>query len=268
MAELDGMVALISGGTSGIGRASAELFLARGASVALCGIDQAETEQVAAALGAAHGADRVLARRVDVRSEEQVAEWVEASVDRFGRLDAVVTAAGVQTYGAAATTSAQAWERTLAVNVTGAFLVVKHALPHLRESGRGAVVAVSSVQAFICQTGVSAYSTSKGALNAFVRTVAIDEARHNVRANAVCPASVDTPMLRASARLFSDGTPEAEQATVDSWGAVHPLGRVARPAEIAEVITFLASERASFVSGVSLPVDGGLLCSVAVALPE
>ncbi|WP_394834274.1 SDR family oxidoreductase [Pendulispora rubella] len=267
MAEFDGKVALVSGGMSGIGRATVDLLLDRGASVALCGIDPRETERVAAELAGKAGT-RALARTADVTQESEVADLIAATVERFGRLDAVVMAAGVQTYGTAADTAAADWERTFAVNVTGAFLVVKHALPHLRASGRGAIVAVSSVQAFVCQSAVAAYSATKGAINAFIRTVALDEARHGVRANTVCPGSVDTPMLRASARRFSDGSPQGEQAMITQWGSAHPLGRIARPSEVAEVIAFLASERASFVTGTSLPVDGGLLCTVGVALPD
>jgi NAD(P)-dependent dehydrogenase (short-subunit alcohol dehydrogenase family) len=151
------------------------------------------------------------------------------------------------------------------VNLTGAFLAAKAALPQLRER-RGAIVLVSSVQAFVAQGGAAAYVTSKGAINAFARSLAIDEARFGVRANVVCPGSVDTPMLRTSARQSSDGTVAGEQARLAEWGKIHPLGRVARASEVGEVIAFLASERASFVTGASIPVDGGLTASVAVAV--
>lgn len=267
MSELSKKVALVTGGTSGIGLGAVEVLLRHGASVALCGIDPRQTDEVAERLTAEHGNGRVLAATADVTSESAIKSFADTAAQHFGGLDTVVTAAGIQTYGSAADVDLDLWNRTLAVNLTGAYLTVKAALPHVR-ARRGAIVMVSSAQAFVSQTGVSAYSASKGALNAFVRSLAIDEAAHGVRANAVCPASVDTPMLRAAARQFSDGTDAGEQAMVEKWGAMHPIGRVARPSEIGEVIAFLASDRASFVTGIAMPVDGGLLSSVAVAIPD
>ncbi len=259
----------MTGGTSGIGLGSVERLLARGAAVAFCGIDAEEAEQSAKNLARDYGDNRVFGQVADVTDERAVQRFVDESAEQLGGLDIVVTAAGIQTYGSAADTDLATWERTLAVNVTGSYLTAKHAIPHLRRrGGGGSIVVVSSVQAFVCQEGVSSYTASKGALNALVRSIAIDEARHGIRANAVCPASVDTPMLRAAARQFSDGTPTGEQALIDKWGAAHPLGRVAQPSEIGEVIAFLSSDRASFVTGISMPVDGGLLANVAVALPE
>lgn len=257
--ELDGKVALVTGGLSGIGRAAAELLSAHGAAVVCAGLGVPEP-------GSPHaGVEDVV---LDVTDEAAVAAVIGDVVDRHGRLDVLVTSAGVQRYAAAADTDSDEWDQVLAVNVTGAFLAVKHALPALRSSGAGAVVVVSSVQAFVTQSGVAAYTTSKGALNAFARSVAVDEAVHGVRANAVCPGSVDTPMLRASARRFSDGSDAGADKLVSQWGRNHPLGRVARADEVAEAIAFLASDRASFITGIALPVDGGLLAQVAVALPD
>ena len=153
-----------------------------------------------------------------------------------------------------------------AVNVKGVFFAAKAALPYLRRSTRGAVVVVSSVQAHATQAAVAAYAASKGALNALVRSMAVDEAPYGVRVNAVCPGSVDTPMLRLSARRFSDGSEEGAQQAIDDWGRSHPLGRVAQPIEIAEVVGFLASPRASFVTGEDVRVDGGLLATLAAAI--
>lgn len=149
------------------------------------------------------------------------------------------------------------------------FLAARAALPHLRRSaGGGAVVVVSSVQGRATQSNVAAYAAAKGALNALVRSMAVDEAPNGVRVNAVCPGSVDTPMLRRSAELFTDGSAGAVTRLLDDWGRDHPLGRIARPREVAEVIAFLAGARAAFVTGVDVPVDGGLLAKLAVALPR
>jgi len=145
----------------------------------------------------------------------------------------------------------------LGVNLTGAYLSAHHAVPHLLAAGGGAVVTVSSVQAFVAQRDVAAYAVSKSGLVALTRSIALDFADRGVRANTVCPGSVDTPMLRWAADLFR-GDASVEE-TVARWGATHPLGRVAPPAEVAEVIAFLASDRSSFVTGSEYRVDGGLL---------
>ncbi|MFJ1548555.1 SDR family NAD(P)-dependent oxidoreductase [Streptomyces sp. NPDC088246] len=259
MAEFDGKVAIVTGGFSGIGGATARVLSARGATVVAAGIPpKGAYEELPP------GVERV---DVDVTDETATARLVTHVVAAYGGLDILVTAAGIQRYGVAAETSADEWNEVLAVNVTGAFHAVKHALPHLRTRGAGSIVIVSSVQAFVTQTAVAAYTTSKGALNALARSIAIDEAKNGIRANAVCPASVDTPMLRASARAFSDGSDRGTQELVESWGRMHPLGRVARPDEVAEAIAFLAGDRASFITGISLPVDGGLLANAAVVLP-
>ncbi|MFL4909011.1 SDR family NAD(P)-dependent oxidoreductase [Streptomyces sp. MMS24-I2-30] len=262
MAEFDGKVAIVTGGLSGIGHATARLLAARGATVVAAGIAPRHG-------GAAEPLPSVVeCVETDVTDERAVARLVAHAARSHGGLDILVAAAGIQRYGTAADTGANEWNEVLAVNVTGAFHAVKHALPQLRARGAGSVVIVSSVQAFVTQTSVAAYTTSKGALNALARSIAVDEAKNGIRANAVCPASVDTPMLRASARTFSDGSNRGAQALVEAWGGMHPLGRVARPAEVAEAIAFLAGDRASFITGVSLPVDGGLLANAAVALPD
>jgi NAD(P)-dependent dehydrogenase (short-subunit alcohol dehydrogenase family) len=257
--ELDGKVALVTGAGGGIGHATASLLAQRGATVIATDISHPS---------GAESQERVERVHLDVTDEPAVAQTLGRVVRQHGRLDILVAAAGVVIYGTAGEMSAADWRTVLGINLDGAFHAVKHSLPALRASGRGAIVIVSSVQAFATQTEVAAYTASKGALNAFVRSVAVDEAANNVRVNAVCPGSVDTPMLRSTARSYTDGTKQAVDALITTWGRGHPLGRVARPAEVAEAIAFLASDRASFITGIALPVDGGLLAQSAVVLPD
>jgi len=264
--ELAGRVAFVTGGSQGIGRAIVEVLAANGAAVGVCGLEVDRVDETVAAVGARGG--QAVAVPADVTDWSSVDRAVEATVERFGRLDVLVTSAGIQRYGNVVDTDEATWDQVIAVNLKGVYLAAKAALPHLRTSGHGSVVVNSSVQGHVAQAGVAAYAASKGALDILVRSMAVDEAVHGVRVNAVCPGSVDTPMLRASARRFSDGTDAGEQALVEQWGRSHPVGRVARPDEIAEVVAFLASDRASFVTGEDIRVDGGLLSTLAAALPD
>ena len=264
--ELAGRVAFVTGGSQGIGRAVVEALAANGAAVGVCGLEVDRVDETVAAVGADGG--QALAVPADVTDQSSIDRAVDATVQRFGRLDVLVTSAGIQRYGNVVDTDEATWDEVMAVNVKGVYLVAKAALPHLLASGHGSVVVISSVQGHVAQADVAAYAASKGALEMLVRSMAVDEAVHGVRVNAVCPGSVDTPMLRASARRFSDGTDAGEQALVEQWGRSHPVGRVARPEEIAEVVAFLVSDRASFVTGEDIRVDGGLLSTLAVALRE
>jgi NAD(P)-dependent dehydrogenase (short-subunit alcohol dehydrogenase family) len=266
MSEWTGRAVFVTGGSQGIGGAVSELFGELGASVGVCGLEPDRVEETVAAIRKRGGEALAVPGQVtDSRSVEQA---VAATVKRYGRLDALVTCAGIQRYGTVTDTDEMTWDEVFAVNVKGVYLAARAALPHLRRSGQGAIVVISSVQAHVAQAAVAAYSASKGALDALVRAMAIDEAPSGVRVNAVCPGSVDTPMLRSSARRFSDGTDDGTQALVDDWGRAHPLGRVATPREVAEVVVFLAGPRASFVTGEDIRVDGGLLATVGVALPR
>jgi NAD(P)-dependent dehydrogenase (short-subunit alcohol dehydrogenase family) len=188
------------------------------------------------------------------------------TAETYGGVDVLVNSAGIQRYGTVVETEEDVWDEVLDVNLKGIYLASRYAIPKMRERGGGAIVNLSSVQAFASQRGVAAYTASKGAINALTRAMALDHAQENIRVNAVCPASVDTPMLRWSADLFKGG--KSVEETVAEWGKMHPLGRVARPEEVAEVIAFLASERASFVTGGEYKVDGGMLAALGVRLPE
>jgi NAD(P)-dependent dehydrogenase (short-subunit alcohol dehydrogenase family) len=191
---------------------------------------------------------------------------VNFAAEIYGGVDVLVNAAGVQRYGTVVDTEEEVWDEVLDVNLKGIYLASKYAIPQMRERGGGAIVNLSSVQAFASQKGVAAYTASKGGINALTRAMALDHAEENIRVNAVCPASVDTPMLRWAANLFRGD--KSVEATVAEWGKMHPLGRVATVEEVAEVIAFLASEKASFVTGGEYKVDGGMLAALGVHLPE
>jgi NAD(P)-dependent dehydrogenase (short-subunit alcohol dehydrogenase family) len=231
--RFEGKTALVVGGTLGIGRAAAERLEREGATV-LTGGREPEADVTG-----------------DVRDEA----YAQALVERCGALDVLVYTAGVQRYGTVETTDPATWDEVFGVNVRGAYLVARAAMPALRERGGGAIVIVSSVQATASQTGVAAYTASKGALSALVRAMALDHVRDGIRVNAVAPGSVDTPMLRSAADRFrGDGSAEDQIA---AWGRMHPLGRVATPEEVAAAIAYLAADESGHVTGASIPIDGG-----------
>ena len=244
----------------GIGGAVAELLAARGANVAIVDRSVAEAEKHAGDLKERGGA--AIAVKADVSVGEEVAAAVGRVVEAFGGIDIVSNNAGIQRYGTVETTSEAEWDEVIDVNLKSVYLVCHHAIPHLR-ARRGAIVNMASVQSFATQKRVAAYTTSKHALIGLTRSMALDFASYGVRVNAVSPGSVDTPMLRWAVGL--DNNPEALMKVVRG---MHPLGRIAEPREIAEAVLFLASPRASFVTGATLIVDGGLLLPIAGAPAE
>lgn len=261
MADFDGKVALVTGGSKGMGRAAATRLAAGGASVLVFANDRPSVEDVAAEIGSA-------ARGFvgDVSTAGDVAAAVAAAVTAFGGLDILVCSAGIQRYGTVVDTPEEVWDQVLDVNLKGVYLAARAAIPEMRKRGGGSIVAISSVQAFASQESVAAYTASKGGINALVRAMALDHAREGITVNAVCPASVDTPMLRWAADLYK-GEGSADEL-IALWGRAHPVGRVGRPEEIADAIAFLAGPHARFITGTELKVDGGVLAKLGIVLPE
>jgi NAD(P)-dependent dehydrogenase (short-subunit alcohol dehydrogenase family) len=259
---LDGVTAVVAGGGSGIGQAIVARFAENGAVVEFVDINGpavAETERELRARGL-----DVSGHVADVSDPRQVAAFVEKVAGRRATLGALVNSAGIQRYGTVETTSTETWDEVFAVNVRSMFLLAKHVVPLMRRNGGGAIVNVSSGQAVASQRNVVAYTASKGAISAMTRAMAMDYAAEGIRVNTIAPGSVDTPMLRASARAIA---PDDTDRVINEWGSEHPIGRVGQPAEIANACVFLVSSLASFVTGAELRVDGGLLAGVALRAP-
>jgi NAD(P)-dependent dehydrogenase (short-subunit alcohol dehydrogenase family) len=252
--RFDNKVAVVTGGASGIGRAAVEILAARGASVAILDLKDGEGQLVADGVTALGG--RAIFCPADVARATEVSSAVGQAREAFGPINALIASAGIQRYGNALTTSDEQWAEVMGVNLNGVWHAARACLPDLRRND-GAIVNVASVQSLASQANVLAYTVSKHAVIGLTRSMAVDFASDNVRVNAVCPGTVDTPMLRWAASLDP-----APQSVIDACENMHPLGRIARPEEIAEVIAFLAHESASFVTGAVWTVDGGLLTRI------
>ena len=239
----DRKIVVITGAAQGIGAAAMELFLEKGACVACLDIAPAKEGD----------AENCLYVECDVSKADQVERAFRQVLDQFGRIDVLVNNAAVQTYGTVEETSEEDWDRVLAVNVKGAFLCAKQALPSMTAQRNGVIVNVSSVQAVMSEEYVAAYATSKAAMLGLTRSIAVDYAPYNVRSSAVCPGSVGTPLLQWAAD--QSGDPEA---MMDEIRGMHLLNRVAEPSEIAHLIAYLASDEASFITGQAFRIDGGL----------
>jgi NAD(P)-dependent dehydrogenase (short-subunit alcohol dehydrogenase family) len=253
--RLEGKVALITGGGSGMGKVASELFAREGARVVLTDVADEAGEAAAAAIG-----DAAQYVHADVSNEAEAEAMVRSAVDRFGRLDVLYNNAGVMLPddGSVDSTDAAIWDTTLAVNVKGVAFGCKYGIPAMLRTGGGSIINVASFVAWVgAATSQTAYTSSKGAVLAMTREIAVEYARTGIRCNALCPGPIETPLLM---QLLSDEKNRQRRL-------VHiPMGRLGRAEELANAALFLASDDSSFMTGASLIVDGGL--TAAYVTPE
>jgi NAD(P)-dependent dehydrogenase (short-subunit alcohol dehydrogenase family) len=252
MGRLDGKVAVVTGGAHGIGRASATALAAEGAKVAIGDADETEGESCAEEIREA-GGDAVFIR-TDVTRMDDVQALVGAAVERWGRLDVMFNNVGVAIGGAAGEMSEDDWRRVIDINLTGVWRGMRVAIPIMLEGGGGSIVNTSSVQGHVGFVGWSGYAASKGGVDALTRQAAVEYAPKGIRVNAIVPGTILTAMNEGILREVDD-----PNALLAEWKAMHPIGRIGMPEEVAAAVVFLASDESSFVTGESLRVDGGMI---------
>ena len=250
-------VVIITGACGGIGKAIVESFASAGAKVALCDTRAQELDTLTATLR--NDGAVILSQVLDVTDNDGVDSFCSSVVQDLGAINHLVNTVGVVDHvGDVVQLSLSAWNQALSTNLTSAFLMAKHAVPHMISAGGGSIVNIASVSAFGNQLGAMAYSVSKAGMVSLTKSEAIDLAGHNIRANAICPGSVYTPLVDMAVVLTAAETGRTPEETRVDWEAQYPTGRFSYPREVAEMALFLCSSRAANITGSSFVVDGGL----------
>ncbi len=250
MTRLAGKVALITGGGTGIGRGTALAFAREGAKVAVAGRRVEKLQEVVSEIKAAGG--EAIAVACDVSRAADAQNAIRKTIEAFGRLDVLVNNAGVLHVSTIEEIPEEDWDRLIDANLKGPFLMCRAALPEFRKAGGGAIVNVGSVLGLVAMKKRAAYCASKGGVTLLTKAIAIDHGHENIRANCICPSIVETELV---SQLFN--TPNGDRVKRERLATI-PLGRMGRPADIAELAVYLASDESSWLTGAAIPLDGGL----------
>jgi meso-butanediol dehydrogenase / (S,S)-butanediol dehydrogenase / diacetyl reductase len=249
--KLQGKVAIITGATDGIGKATALKFAAEGAKVIMVGRDEARGRSAEAEV---KKLGEAIYLKADVSDSSQVKRFIEETIKGYARIDVLVNNAGIVHAGTILTTSEEKWDEIIDINLKGVFLCCKFAIPHMQRNGGGVIVNMGSINSMMAMENEAVYDTSKGGVLMLTKAIALDFAKSNIRANCILPGAVESTMLNASLNAASDPA-KAREWTIER----HPVRRFGRPEEIAEVALFLAADAPSFMTGATIPVDGGIL---------
>jgi NAD(P)-dependent dehydrogenase (short-subunit alcohol dehydrogenase family) len=250
--KLKNKVALITGGSSGIGFATALLFVKEGAKVAIVGRNREKGEDAVKKING-----EAIYIQGDVSKESDAKKMVSLTVKKYGKLDILFNNAGIVKVGSVTEMEEKDWDEIVDINLKGVFLVTKFAIPEMLKNGGGSIINTSSIYGLTGTPYYSAYCATKGAIVTFTKSVALEYATKNIRVNCICPANVSTEMVEKEIELWGEGDPHKMEEQRVKMAQLQPIGRMATPEEIAKLVLFLASDDSSYITGAAIPIDGG-----------